>query len=146
MQEELVKFCQSNGVAVTAYSSFGPQSFLELDMQHAKDAPPLFENEVIKKIAEKNGKTPAQVLLRWATQRGIAVIPKSNTQSRLAANLDVCSFDLPEEDIKAIIALDKKLRFNNPPSVRVPLHCACSRNLAEMFFLLQYGIYQPIFA
>jgi hypothetical protein len=92
-------------------------------MQKAKDTPMLFEHDVVKSIADAHGKTPAQVLLRWSTQRGVAVIPKSNNQSRLAQNLDVCSFDLKEDEIEKISALDKGLRFNNPTNVSVLLKC-----------------------
>lgn len=120
-QEPIIQLCKENGIHVTAYSSFGPQSFLELDMQRAKDTPLLFDNDVVKKVADKHGKSPAQVLLRWATQRGVAVIPKSNNQSRLAQNLDVCSFDLDKSELEAISGLDKGLRFNDPPSYGVPL-------------------------
>lgn len=116
-QQPLLDLCKERGIAVTAYSSFGPQSFLELEMQHAKDAPLLFDNETVQGIAKKHGKTPAQVLLRWATQRGVAVIPKSNNQSRLAQNLDVCSFDLASDEIESISGLNRGLRFNNPVAV-----------------------------
>lgn len=118
-QEGLVKLAQDHGIAVTAYSSFGPQSFLELDMQQAKDTPLLLEHPTIKSVADKHGKTPAQVLLRWATQRNVAVIPKSNNQSRLAQNLDVTSFDLNSNEIKDISGLDQNLRFNDPLNVSV---------------------------
>ena len=118
-QEPLLKLCKERDIAVTAHSSFGPLSFLELNMQKAKDTPMLFEHDVVKSIADAHGKTPAQVLLRWSTQRGVAVIPKSNNQSRLAQNLDVCSFDLKEDEIEKISALDKGLRFNNPTNVSV---------------------------
>ena len=88
-------------------------------MKEAKDTPLLLDHEVIRSIAEKHGKTPAQVLLRWATQRNVAVIPKSNNQGRLAQNLDVTSWDLGKEEIEATSGLDKGLRFNNP------LHVSC---------------------
>lgn len=114
----LVKYAQENGIVITAYSSFGPQSFIELNMQIAKDTPLLFENPTIKSIAEKKGKTPAQILLRWATQRGVAVIPKSNNQGRLAQNLDVTSWNLDDSEVKEISELDKGLRFNDPLHVR----------------------------
>ncbi|KAL8710131.1 MAG: hypothetical protein Q9220_005214 [cf. Caloplaca sp. 1 TL-2023] len=120
MQEGLVKFAQDEGIAVTAYSSFGPQSFLEMDMQQAKDAPLLMEHDTIKTIAKKHGKTPAQVLLRWATQRNVAVIPKSNNKDRLAQNLDVLWFDMGEEEMKSIKAIDRGLRFNDPLNYGVP--------------------------
>lgn len=113
-QPGLIKLAQSKGIALTAYSSFGPTSFLELDMKQAKDTPLLLENDIIKSVAAKHQKTTAQVLLRWATQRGIAVIPKSNNQGRLAQNLDVTSFNLSSEDIASINKLDRNLRFNDP--------------------------------
>lgn len=53
----------------------------------------------------------AQVILRWLTQRGIAVIPKSNKQHRLEQNLHVTDFDLTEEQIKAISSLNRNLRY-----------------------------------
>ncbi|KAF2810093.1 putative NAD(P)H-dependent D-xylose reductase xyl1 [Mytilinidion resinicola] len=113
-QEPLVKFARSNGVQITAYSSFGSLSFLELDNPRAKNAVPLTEQEVIKKVAAAHEKTPAQVLLRWSTQRGVAVIPKSSNKTRLEQNLDVTGFTLSEEEIEAISGLDKGLRFNDP--------------------------------
>ncbi|KIW77101.1 hypothetical protein Z517_09547 [Fonsecaea pedrosoi CBS 271.37] len=119
VQRELVELAQEEKIVITAYSSFGPQSFLELPpafRARAKDTPLLFDAEVVKKAADRVSKTPAQVLLRWATQRNIAVIPKSNNVDRLQQNLDVGagSFDLTGEEIEAISALDRGLRFNDP--------------------------------
>ncbi|RQM05890.1 hypothetical protein DH86_00002206, partial [Scytalidium sp. 3C] len=114
VQPTLIKLAESEGIAVTAYSSFGPQSFIELDWQKAKDTPVLFEHPTITALAQKYNKTPAQVLLRWSTQRGIAVIPKSNNQQRLEQNLHVTEFDLTKEELESISALDRNLRFNNP--------------------------------
>ena len=76
-QPGLIKMAQTHDIAVTAYSSFGPQSFLELPpdfRRRAADVPLLFDAEPVKKTAEKHGKTPAQVLLRWATQRYVPPI------------------------------------------------------------------------
>ncbi|KAK9235054.1 NADP-dependent oxidoreductase domain-containing protein [Lipomyces kononenkoae] len=106
-----------NNIAVTAYSSFRPQSFLELPpdfSEKAKAVGPLLDNECIVAIATKYRKTSAQILLRWATQRGIAVIPKSNSKDRLLQNLDVNSFDLTRDEIRSISNLDCGLRFNDP--------------------------------
>lgn len=86
-------------------------------MKHAEKTPPLFEHDVIKGLAEKYSKTPAQILLRWSTQRGVAVIPKSNNPTRLAQNLDVVGFNLEAAELEAISSLDKGLRFNDPHSV-----------------------------
>ena len=116
-QPVLVDLCQKHGIAVTAYSSFGAQSYIELENKKAKDSPVLMENPVIKKAAGAHGKTPAQVLLRWATQREIAVIPKSNNPGRLAANLDVTQWDLTTPEMTEISALDRNLRFNDPVDV-----------------------------
>ncbi|KAL4963737.1 NADP-dependent oxidoreductase domain-containing protein [Aspergillus stella-maris] len=113
-QETLVKYAQSQGLVVTAYSSFGPSSYVELEAEDALSAPLLLEHPVVTGIAEKHGRTPAQVLLRWATQRGVAVIPKSSNPGRLAQNLKVTDFELEEEEIKSISGLDKGLRFNDP--------------------------------
>ncbi|KAL3493469.1 NADP-dependent oxidoreductase domain-containing protein [Aspergillus germanicus] len=117
VQGDLVSLAQEKGIAVTAYSSFGPQSFLELPAvfsEKAKGISLLFENETVKSLAGKYMVAPAQVLLRWATQRGIAVIPKSNNAARLAQNLDVLGFDMTQDEIEIISALDKGLRFNDP--------------------------------
>jgi len=123
VQQDLLDLCKSRNIAVTAYSSFGPQSFLEMNMQKARDTPLLFDHSVVQGISAKHNKSPAQVLLRWATQRGIAVIPKSNNQARLAQNLDVCGFELSKEEISEISALDRGLRFNNPTNygIAVPI-------------------------
>lgn len=117
VQPELIQMAQENKISVTAYSSFGPQSFLELPpafRERAKDVTLLFDAPVVKTAATRLGVTPAQVLLRWATQRNIAVIPKSNNVARLKQNLDVVDFDLNEDEIKAISGLDRHLRFNDP--------------------------------
>ena len=75
------------------------------------------------KIAERHGKTPAQVLLRWATQRDVAVIPKSNNQGRLKQNLDVTGWELGREEVEEISGLNKNLRFNDPVNVSGAFLC-----------------------
>ncbi|ORY66779.1 Aldo/keto reductase [Leucosporidium creatinivorum] len=120
-QEPLIKFAKEIGLAITAYSSFGPQSFLELEHAGALDTPSLLEHPTIKAIADAHSKSPAQVLLRWSTQRGIAVIPKSNNPERAKQNLEHVNFDLTEDEIKQISALNKNLRFNNPADIHPEL-------------------------
>ena len=122
VQPDLLQLARAEGIAVTAYSSFGPLSFMELQWQKAADTPPLFESPAVAAIAAAHNKTPAQVLLRWATQRGIAVIPKSNSPRRLLENLDVVGWDLTPEQLDSISALDRGLRFNNPPDYLGTLH------------------------
>ena len=143
-QEGLVNFAKDNKIAVTAYSSFGPQSFIELDMKRAKDTPLLFDNSTIKSVADKHGKTPAQILLRWATQREVAVIPKSNNQDRLVQNLEVTGFDLSQSELDEISGLNQDLRFNDPLNVSKNIPSFPSVSLANA--LEQYGVTsQPIF-
>lgn len=114
-QTALVKFAKQLGIAITGYSSFGPQSYVELNMDQG--APSLLEHDVISQIAKAKGRTTAQVLLRWNTQRGIAVIPKSNNHERLVANLDCSSFDLSEDELNAISKLNLNLRMNDPADI-----------------------------
>ena len=59
----------------------------------------LFENEVLKQIGEKYGKTTAQVMLRWHIQRGVIVIPKSVHKERMIENFNVFDFTLSEDDM-----------------------------------------------
>lgn len=68
----------------------------------------LFDNEVLKQIGGKYGKTAAQVMLRWNIQRGVIVLPKSTHRERMIQNLDVFDFALTEEDMNAIAGLDTK--------------------------------------
>ena len=68
----------------------------------------LFDNEVLKQIGEKYGKTAAQVMLRWNIQRGVIVLPKSTHKERMIQNLDVFDFALTDEDMDAIAALGTK--------------------------------------
>lgn len=68
----------------------------------------LFENEVLKQIGKKYGKTTAQVMLRWNIQRGVIVLPKSTHRERMIQNMDVFDFSLTDEDMNIIAGLDTK--------------------------------------
>ncbi|KAF7347706.1 Aldo-ket-red domain-containing protein [Mycena venus] len=114
-QEPLVALAKTLDIAITAYSSFGPQSYIELDMD--RGASSLLQHDVVTSLANQYNKTTAQVLLRWATQRGIAVVPKSNNKERLTQNLDSESFDLKPEEIKALSSLNCNLRLNDPADI-----------------------------
>lgn len=114
-QATLIKFAKNQGLAITAFSSFGAPSYHGL-FEFAKDPKnDLLTHSVIKAIADEHKKSTGEVLLRWATQRGIIVIPKSADAGRLQQNLGCTGgFDLTEANFKAIEALDRKLRFNDP--------------------------------
>ncbi|MGN0353953.1 MAG: aldo/keto reductase [Muricoprocola sp.] len=66
----------------------------------------LFDNEVLKKIGEKYGKTTAQVMLRWHIQRGVIIIPKSVHKERMIENFNVFDFTLDAEDMKLMAQMD----------------------------------------
>lgn len=117
VQQDLIDLAHEHKIIPTAYSSFGPQSFLELPPKFRKRTEgltPLFEQGPVVEAAKAHNVTPAQVLLRWASQRGIAVIPKSNSKDRLKQNLDIIQFDLSKEELEKISNLDIGLKFNDP--------------------------------
>jgi 2,5-diketo-D-gluconate reductase A len=72
---------------------------------------------VITELAERHGRTPAQVILRWHLQLGNIVIPKSVTPSRIAENFAVCDFELTGDEMAALTALDRGERTGPDPDV-----------------------------
>ena len=66
----------------------------------------IFNNKTLKSIADKYGKTVAQVILRWHIQRGVVIIPKTVRKERMAENLDVWDFELTEHDMTVISGMD----------------------------------------
>ena len=83
----------------------------------------IFSNETLMKIAKKQGKTPAQVILRWLIERSVVVLCKSTHKERMAENIDVFDFALDEDDMMDIMQLDKSesifLDFRNPETVEL---------------------------
>lgn len=108
-QPDLVAFAQENGVALTAYSPLGSSDRPEA--MKADDEPVLMENPTIVEIAERHDASPAQVLIRWAIERGTVVIPKSVTPSHIADNLAAADLSLTDADLEAIAALDRGYRY-----------------------------------
>ena len=68
----------------------------------------LFQNEVLASIAQKHNKSIAQTVLRWLTQRGVVVIPKSVRKERIIENFNISDFELSSEDMDVIATLDTK--------------------------------------
>ncbi|KAF0654182.1 aldo/keto reductase, diketogulonate reductase [Cyanobium sp. Copco_Reservoir_LC18] len=108
-QCSLFAFCEAHGVHMTGFSPLGAPG-LSLPVPSGS-RPVLLEDPTITAIATQRGLTPAQVLLRWALQRGTAVIPKSVTPARLAENLAAGEGELAPEDMEAIAGLDRGHRF-----------------------------------
>ncbi|MFI0938390.1 aldo/keto reductase [Streptomyces sp. NPDC021020] len=75
----------------------------------------LLESQVVARVAERHGRTPAQVVLRWHLQLGNVVIPKSVTPSRIRENIDVFDFALAPEDLAELAALDDGTRLGPDP-------------------------------
>ena len=96
-QARLLRMAKENGVAVMAYSNFGPLSFVELEM--ASEDESILKIASVQEIAAAHNKTPAQILLRWAVQRGTTAIPKSSKVERLIENISVFDFALTDEQV-----------------------------------------------
>jgi diketogulonate reductase-like aldo/keto reductase len=88
----LVDACEDAGVVAQAYSPLGTG-------RHLADP-------VVERIASATGRTPAQVLIRWAIQKGLSVIPKSIHRERIDENFNVLDFELDEASVSALDALD----------------------------------------
>ena len=69
--------------------------------------------DIIKELANKYGKSPAQIILRWHNQKGVFVIPGSKSPEHIKDNLNIFDFELSEEDMKKIDELDKNTPFYN---------------------------------
>ncbi|XP_064648214.1 glyoxal reductase-like [Lineus longissimus] len=100
-QKDIVSFCKEHDIAYQAYSSLGSHS----DQNKLKDDP------VILELAKRHQKTPAQILLRWAVQQDIGVLPRSTNTVHVEENFNIFDFDLPEEDITKINSLDQQLHY-----------------------------------
>ena len=111
-QEKLLRFCKEAGIAVTAFSPLGAQSYFQLNMAESGES--VLKQPVIREIAETHGKSPAQVVLRWGIQRGTAIVPKTSSEARLRENLDVFDFQLSDDEMASISGLNRNRRFNDP--------------------------------
>jgi alcohol dehydrogenase (NADP+) len=110
-QTDFVKFNQSKGIHVTAYSPFG-----NLNPAYGKGGDLLINEPALVEIGKKYGKTGPQTALAWGIAKGFSVIPKSKTESRIKANYEG-DFKLTADEVKKIDALDKKLRMSDPSAI-----------------------------
>ncbi len=108
-QEELRDYCQENGIHMTAYSPLGSGD--RHPAMKADDEPDLINNQTIQNIAKKHQCNPGQVLIKWAEQRNMAVIPKSTSETHIKMNLESAALQLEEEDIKNIAEIGISYRY-----------------------------------
>lgn len=107
-QAELIEFCNSKGIHVTAYSPLGSQTDSDVD---------LLADPVLQEIAKKHNKTPGQVVLQWDLVRHVSVIPKASSVDHMKENLQIFDFQLSSEEITKIEGLNRDLRFVSPQKI-----------------------------
>ena len=95
-QKDLLAYCQDNGIAVEAYSPLTRGARLG--------------DPKLVKIAESYGKSPAQILIRWALQHGSVALPKSANPQRIAENADIYDFEISTEDMRKLNRFNENLR------------------------------------
>ncbi|MEV8526340.1 aldo/keto reductase [Streptomyces sp. NPDC052000] len=105
------QFAQAESRALHAKHSIGTEAWSPLGQGRG-----LLEVPTVVAIAQKHGRTPAQVVLRWHLQLGNVVIPKSVTPSRIKENIDVFGFELDSDDLAALAALDEGKRLGPNPA------------------------------
>jgi len=111
-QDKLLRYCQQQQIAYTAFSPLGALSYFSLDMATPDES--VLSAEVIQAAAAAHHRTPAQIVLRWGVQRQTAIIPKSSHSERLRENIELFDFELTEQEMQAISGLDQHRRFNDP--------------------------------
>jgi len=124
---KLVEFCKERGIQVISFSSLTSTKGRLLqtygsknEEQNApKSCPSVFEDPVITEIAKNHQKTNAQVVLRFLTQQyDVCVIPRSLHESRLRENFTIFDFELTNEELKKMCAIDQNLQTVHMPAYR----------------------------
>jgi len=101
VQQGLVDFCRENRIQYEAWSP----------MMQGK----IFGMDIFKEMAQKYGKSIAQIVLRWDLQKGVITIPKSSKKDRIVSNADIFDFELTSEDVAYLDKLDRGQRFGPDP-------------------------------
>lgn len=111
-QNGIQQYLDQYGTRMTAWGPLGGQG-----------ADAIFTNQLLQQIGGKHGKTPAQVALRWLTQRGIVAIPKSTHIERMRENFNIFDFRLTDDEMAQIASLnthdDGTIRFNDPQFIKM---------------------------
>ena len=99
--KELIDYCQSRGIQIQAYAPLARGAYLD--------------NDVMCVLGTKYGRTPAQIGLRWAVQKGISVIPKSSHPDRIQSNSQIFDFTIEQEDMDILDTLNQDLHSSHIP-------------------------------
>jgi diketogulonate reductase-like aldo/keto reductase len=102
VQEDLVRYCRGKGIQIEAYSPLTKGFRLG--------------HPAILALASRFSRTPAQILIRWALQRDLVVIPKSTRRERIEENAQVFDFEIGDDAMKALNSLDEGLRTSWDPT------------------------------
>ncbi|MBR1701484.1 MAG: aldo/keto reductase [Lachnospiraceae bacterium] len=100
---ELQEYVKKYGIVVESWYPFGGRG-------HTQEN---FNNDVIVQLADKYGKTSAQIILRWQVQAGYIAIPGSSNPEHIAENYDIFDFELSEDEMQSIYELDRQERYEN---------------------------------
>ena len=103
-QDKVLEYDNSHSILTQAWSPLARGKILEEDM--------------LAELAQSHGKSVAQIVLRWHIQRGVAVIPKSNSMERITENMNVFDFELTEQEMSSISALNSNFRTGVDPEDR----------------------------
>ena len=99
--KELIDYCQSRGIQIQAYAPLARGAYLD--------------NDVMCVLGTKYGRTPAQIGLRWAVQKGISVIPKSSHPDRIQSNSQIFDFTIDQEDMDILDTLNQDFHSSHIP-------------------------------
>lgn len=99
--KELIDYCQSRGIQIQAYAPLARGAYLD--------------NDVMCVLGTKYGRTPAQIGLRWAVQKGISVIPKSSHPDRIQSNSQIFNFTIEQEDMDILDTLNQDFHSSHIP-------------------------------
>ena len=99
--KELIDYCQSRGIQIQAYAPLARGAYLD--------------NDVMCVLGTKYGRTPAQIGLRWAVQKGISVIPKSSHPDRIQSNSQIFDFTIEQEDMDILDTLNQDFHSSHIP-------------------------------
>ncbi|TYG35756.1 hypothetical protein ES288_D13G008200v1 [Gossypium darwinii] len=119
--DKMLEACKQNGIH--AYSPLGSQ-------EGGRD---LIHDETVDRIAKKLNKTPGQVLVKWAIQRGTSVIPKSNNPDRIKENIKVFGWELPQEDFQALCNIPDQKRVLHGEQLFVNKNAGPLRSVADVW-------------